>query len=156
MPLWGAAPDSQINKVQIVMNAAARWATGLPKRTRILTLLERTGWFSVRELIRIATAIQVWKLIHYGKPQRLLERMNINEDLEIEVDPPRLPFSGSCFRWRGTREWNLLPKELRELKSLELKEKIEEICERPESCQPSSTRLRTRLGDESQFLIVPA
>ena len=118
MPLWGSAPPSQINKVQVVMNAAARWATGLPRRTKISTLLDRTGWFSVREMIKITTATQIWKLIHLGKPQILLERMQINDQLEISVIPPRLLHSRRCFRWRGSREWNLLPGDLREIKSL--------------------------------------
>ena len=118
MPLWGEAPPSQINKIQIVMNSIARWATGLPKRTKISKLLEKTGWFSIREAIRISTIIQIWKIIHYGKPQRLLERMTVNEELDISVKAPRLVMSRNCFRWRGPRDWNALPRDLREINTL--------------------------------------
>ena len=118
MPLWGSAPPSQLNRAQVVMNAAARWATGLHRRTKISTLLNRTGWYSIREMIRISTVTQIWKMVHLGKPQRPLERWQINEKLEIAVDPPRLQHSKRCFRWRGSREWNLLPEELRENRSL--------------------------------------
>ena len=109
MPLWGGAPEKYLSKAQTVMNATARWATGLPRRTRISTLLEVTGWLSVREQARVATAVQVWKLVHYGKPQRLQERMTVLDDLTIQVQDPRLMFSHNHFRWRATREWNNRP-----------------------------------------------
>ena len=118
LPLWGGAAESHLTKAQIVLNAAARWATGLSKRTRISDLMDATGWLSVREQARAATAIQTWKLLHYGTPGKLLERMTINDDLTISVGIPRLHFSQDCYRWRATREWNELPAELRGLVSI--------------------------------------
>ena len=112
------SPDNYLNKAQVIMNTAARWATGLPRRTRISRLLEITGWFSIREQIKIATIVQIWKLVHYGKPNRLLEIMEIEDNLDITVENPRLQISKRSFRWRGTEEWNKLPKNLREMNSI--------------------------------------
>ena len=120
MPLWGAAPLNLINKVQTVMNEAGRWATGSPRCTRNTELLEKTGWNTVRELIEIATATHFWKLVHQGKPTRLLERMTIQENLDILVDNPRLMNTRQGFRWKGSKEWNNLPREMREINSISL------------------------------------
>ena len=48
MPLWGGAGLTYINKAQTLLNSTARWCTGLPKRTKTSTLMERTGWLSIR------------------------------------------------------------------------------------------------------------
>ena len=115
MPLWGGAAPCYISKAQIVLNAAARWATGLSRRSRVSELMEATGWLTIREQIRAATAIQTWKLVHFGTPARLQERMMIQEDLSIVVDTPRLQFSRNCYRFRAAREWNDLPQYLKDL-----------------------------------------
>ena len=113
MPLWGGAAPAHLRKVQVLINAAARWATGLPRRTRISTLMQKAGWLSVYEQIRMSTLVQAWKLVHLGIPARPLERLSITQDLEMEVQPPRLQFSNDCWRWRAAREWNRTPEELR-------------------------------------------
>ena len=84
MPLWGGAAPANIKKAQVVMNSAARWATGLPKRTRITTLMARAG---------LSTMVQAWKLVYLKTPRRLLERTTITDDLKLEVQTPRLQFS---------------------------------------------------------------
>ena len=48
MSQWGSADDTHIGKVQIVLNSIARWVTGKDKRTRIKTLMELTGWNTIR------------------------------------------------------------------------------------------------------------
>ena len=72
--IWGGASTNLIRKTQIFQNLAARWVTGARKRTKISTLLELTGWFSIQEMERISTATQVWKMIHHGTPRRLTEK----------------------------------------------------------------------------------
>ena len=118
MPLWGSATDSWINKAQIVLNTAARWVTGLNKRTKITVLMESTGWMTIREQIRAATALLTWKTINYSKPQRLKDRWQIDQELKIEINRPRLQFAETCLRWRGPMEWNQLDAELRKDKSI--------------------------------------
>ena len=61
-----------MNKAQVILNVAARWVLGRSKKTRVMELMEQTGWFTVRELVRISTIILVWKLVYMGKPSRLL------------------------------------------------------------------------------------
>ena len=118
MPLWGGATESHLKKAQVILNIAARWATGLGRRTRITKLMKTAGWLTVKEQIRVATLVYTWKSVHLGKPPRPLERMTITPDKKIIVQEPRLMFSKDCYRWRGSSMWNDLPQELRELKSI--------------------------------------
>ena len=113
LPLWGGAADTHLKKAQTVLNTAVRWVTGLPKKTRITRLMDKIGWFSIKEQTKIATLVQTWNLIHKNKPGRLLQNMTIEEDLSIGLQRPRLQFTIDCFKWRATREWNALPQETR-------------------------------------------
>ena len=61
-----------IRKAQVFQNQAARWVTGCSKRTRILTLLQKTGWFSITEMARISTATQIWKIINKRDPKKTI------------------------------------------------------------------------------------
>ena len=118
MPHWGGATESLLNKTQIVLNTAARWVTGLNKRTRVKDLMLATGWMNIREQVKVSTAVQTWKVVHQYKPLRMRDRWRITPDLQIEISRPRLEFTENCYRWRGPREWNSLDTETRHDKSL--------------------------------------
>ena len=79
MPLWGGASRALVNKAQVLVNSAARWATGLGKKTRIATLMKEAGWLSVQEQVKMATLVQTWKLLYLKIPARLLERITVTQ-----------------------------------------------------------------------------
>ena len=83
--------------------------------TRISELMEKAGWMTIKEQIKVATAIQTWKLAHLGTPSRMRERMTVDTEWRMETAEPRLQFSEECYRWRACREWNELPQAMREL-----------------------------------------
>ena len=118
MPIWGSAPAAHRRKAQVVVNAAARWAMGMPRKTKISNIMERAGWLSVVEQIRMTTLIQTWKTVHLRIPERIVDRMRITDNLLIEVDNPRLQFSKECMRWRSASEWNRLTDELRHTQTI--------------------------------------
>ena len=118
MPLWGGAAECHLKKAQIILNNTARWATGLTRRAKIMTLMETTGWLTIKEQIRTATATQTWKLVHLNKPERMRSRYTLTADLKLEIPPPRLLFSENCYRSRASREWNQLSAELRQIDKL--------------------------------------
>ena len=119
MPLWGGAANSLIRKAQTTLNTTARWVTGLPRRTRISKLMDKTGWYSIREQIRISTALQSWKLYNLNRPERLTQSLEINRDDDTMTPRrPRLLVTARCFKWRACQEWNNLPPSLRWEKSL--------------------------------------
>ena len=117
-PLWGGATSNYIQKAQIVLNTTARWMTGLPKSTRINTLMEAAGILSIKEQTKLSTLIQIWKVVHMKTPQRLRAMIEVTQDTLISTQHPRLNFTTNCFRWRGTADWNNLEQDLREEKSV--------------------------------------
>ena len=137
LPLWGQGAEVHIKKAQILLNAAARWVTRRGKRTKILSLMEEINWLTIKEQIYISTLVQTWKLVHMGRPPRMLEKIKIGEDLKLETRNPRLQFSSECYRWKSVSLWNSLEKEMREEKSISCFKKkirrkvIEERGDRP-------------------------
>ena len=118
MPLCGGASNALLKKAQVLVNAAARWATGHTKRTKISTLMRSVGWFTVKEQIVITTAVQTWKLLHLRIPARPLERIEVSNDWKMIVQEPRLISSQEHLRWRSSRIWNDLPLEVREIQTI--------------------------------------
>ena len=84
------------------------------RRTSTRDLMRATGWYTVKEQIRIATTTLTWKLVHNKKPARLLERIKIQDDYSLQIDRPRLQFSLKAYRWRAGEEWNALPQDMRQ------------------------------------------
>ena len=118
LPLWEGASQSLVNKVQIVLNVAARWATGLGKRTRVHDLMQAAGWLSIKEQIMTTTTISTWKAVHLGKPPRLAHKLVIKEGMRLEIPPPILLFTRSRYKWRAVDQWNSLELDLRQEPSI--------------------------------------
>ena len=72
---------------------------------------------TVEEQVKIQTAVFTWKMVHGGKPARLLERMEVQDDYKILVDGPRLQYL-RAYRWRATQQWNTYSQELRQEPSI--------------------------------------
>ena len=85
MPLWGSAAEVHLNRAQVLLNTAARWITGLGRKTKVRMLMEELDWLTIREQVMVSTAIQTWKLVHLGVPAWLLDRMRILHDKKIET-----------------------------------------------------------------------
>ena len=118
MPLWGGASNQLLNRTQVVLNKAARWCTGLGRRTKVAQLMAAAGWMNVKEQITLSTAIYTWKVIHYKKPLRMLDRFNLTDEWKLDILEPRLQFSRNCYRWRAAAEWNAIPQSIRMEKSI--------------------------------------
>ena len=113
MPLWGGTDKTTLRKVQVLLNSTARWVLKASKRIKIRELMRQTGWYTVTEQMKIATAMMTWKIVHLRQPRRLRDRMETTDDYKIVMTVPRLRFSENCFRWRAANIWNDLPLEMR-------------------------------------------
>ena len=118
LPLWGSTASTNLRKAQIIVNDAARWASGLGKRTKIFTLMNAVDWMTVKEQVKISTLTLTWKLVHQGCPVRLLETMQVTNDCKIITQNARLQLCNDAFRWRAARTWNELDHSLRNEKSI--------------------------------------
>ena len=126
MLLWGGGAKTHIRKAQVILNAAARWATGLGKRTRVLTLMERTGLLTIKEQTRLSTAVLTWKIVYLDRPARTASKIQVTVDLKIQVERPRLQITPACFRWWADREWNELSTDLRHVANVSNFQKADE------------------------------
>ena len=68
---------------------------------------------SISEMTTVQGLIMMWKTVHLERPGHLRQRLQINEDWSLELERPRLKFTDRCYRWRTTRTWNQMPKNLR-------------------------------------------
>ena len=50
--VWGGATPNHITRIQAVLNGAARYITGMPRRTKSRTVMELCNWMSIPELAR--------------------------------------------------------------------------------------------------------
>ena len=116
--LGGATPNL-IRKAQSIQNMAARWVTKSPRRTRISTLLETTGWFSILELSSLSSATLLWKTVNMKTPRKLHDNLTWDSTtLKFTLKNARIDFSKSNFTYRACNEWNSIPDHIRTLKNI--------------------------------------
>ena len=61
IPLWGSVQNNLLRKAQTILNKAARWTSGLSRRTRTDTLMRVNDWLNVREMIFYHGVIQIFE-----------------------------------------------------------------------------------------------
>ena len=117
----GGGTRNLIRKAQSVQNSAARWVTGVVgrKRTRIPTLLNQTGWFSIKEMTTLNSATILWKVINQNTPRKLFKKLQWDpQTLIFQISKPRINFSKMNFSYRACMEWNTTPDHIKTLKNL--------------------------------------
>ena len=68
LPLYGGTYMKYLRKIQVVMNNAIRFVTGLLRRTKTRILMEAVGWLDVHELIDYHSLLLAWRIIKLRKP----------------------------------------------------------------------------------------
>ena len=108
--VWGGGTENLIGKVQVIQNAAARWITNSPRRTRISTLLDKTGWLSVKEMNKLSNVTIIWKTINNRTPSNIADKLVWDRATKnIHIQEPRLQFSKMNFVYKASHDWNSLP-----------------------------------------------
>ena len=117
--IWGGTTPNLRRKAQQVLNTAARWVTKSPRSTRVSSLMEKAGWFSVNEMVELSTATLLWKIIYKKTPVNMNSKMDWDPtSRKIIYKEPRLKFTDQDFMTRGSRQWNNLPDHIRGNESL--------------------------------------
>ena len=111
--MGGGATINYIQKAQILMNSAMRFATGAPKRTSISKLFKQCGWLTLDELNKFHSTLHLWKIIGMNKPMYMRRTLEIDTESKLSTAYPRLQFTAGCYRWRGIQYWNSMPDSLR-------------------------------------------
>ena len=97
--VWGGTEVKYLKKVQTVLNDAARFVTGMHRRTSTLHLMTSCNWLYAHELSKYHAMIAMWTLTRRGIPQYLRERIIIDDNWLLTTDPARIQNTLSSYRW---------------------------------------------------------
>ena len=124
-------PASHLNKVQRVLNAAARLVCRAPRYCRITPLLYELHWLPVRQRISFKILLFVFKAIHGFAPTYLRELVSIkrsgNYNLRSSSDGlllatptyrSRVTLGDRSFQVAAPALWNVLLREIRSITDL--------------------------------------
>ena len=122
--LWGNTNNTQLMRVQVCLNAAARFVLNARKVTRQEELMSGCNWLNVKEMAEFTSLVQLWKVLRWQIPEYMVESFTIQEDDTIWTEKPRLLLTAQAWRCRSANNWNNLPEFLRaemRLKAFKLK-----------------------------------
>ena len=116
--VWGGADSYLLKALQVIQNKAARTITKQSWFTPTRTLLKQCNWLSVRQLIFLHTAMQMWKILNYRRPANIFERFQLSRTRSNEYGTLAIPNSitnigKQSFLVRAATTWNHIPMEIR-------------------------------------------
>ena len=109
IPIWGGTHQVHMRKVQKILNMTARFVNNCGRKWKTQKLMESCGWFTANELVVYHSLITLWKILYLQIPGQLFEKYEIQEDMKITTNRPRLQITSNYFRWRSCNDWNKLP-----------------------------------------------
>ena len=111
--LWGHGTSNHLRQAQILMNKAGRFVTGMGRTARGKDIMVQCDWLNVRELASYHTMVQFFKTIRWGAPNAISTRVEIDDDLLVATERPRLLLTKGAYRVQAVSQWNNLPGTLR-------------------------------------------
>ena len=111
--LWGNTNNTQLQRVQVCLNAAARFVLNAGKLTRQEELMEGCNWLNVLEMAQFNSLVQLWKVLRWQIPEFMMERVLLLDDNTVWTENPRLLLTAQAWRVRTANYWNNLPEYLR-------------------------------------------
>ena len=110
MPVWGGLPTSKVKLLQSVLNATARFVTGMKRSTSAAKLMANCEWLFIKELIKYHSLLSMWRILNDTQRNYFDTKITVNMvTMEVETVKPRLKTTSKSFRWRTTTQWNSLP-----------------------------------------------
>ena len=120
-----------VNRLQSVLNAAARSIAGLCRSDNITVTLARLHWLCAPERITFKRAVIVYRALHGTAPGYLSDQLHRVADMpsrsrlrsassnRLDIRPSRLVTVGDrSFASAGPRVWNSLPEDVTSAQSL--------------------------------------
>ena len=129
--LLNGLPARQLDRLQSILNAAARMIFCARKHDHITPLLHELHWLKVKERIQFKLCVLTHRCLHGTAPVYLAEVLYRTTDVEarrrlrsadstllLVPTTRRTTLGDRAFSVAGPRAWNGLPRELRETESL--------------------------------------
>ena len=99
-------------KPQILLNNTARWASYMPRKTKISNLMERLDWITIHEMTIANSSTLIWKLLYTENPLKVAEKLDIDrQSMKINITEPRIMFIDHNFTLRVSKDWNMLERD---------------------------------------------
>ena len=114
-------PVSQLNRLQSVLNAAARSIAGIRRSDHVSDAMASFHWLRVPERIRFKIAVLTFLALHRTAPRYLSDNLRRIADIpsrgrlrsaatnRLDIRPARLKIGERAFASAGPRIWNSLP-----------------------------------------------
>ena len=119
--LYGLPKDS-INRLQRILNTAARLVTLTRKYDSITPILRELHWLPVEFRIQYKIILQVFKALNNMAPVYLKDKLKLKRDNGLRSDKKNIlyvptsrlkSYGDRAFSYAGPRLWNALPDHLR-------------------------------------------
>ena len=129
--LYGT-PASHLNKVQRVLNAAARLVCRAPRYCRITPLMRELHWLPIRQRIHFKMLLFTFKAIHGIAPLYIQDLVqvksqgayNLRSSRAVLLDAPsirtKVTLGDRAFQVAAPKLWNSLPSELRLINNIDI------------------------------------
>ena len=120
-------PACSLEKLQRVLNTAARIVSLRPKSDHITPVLISLHWLPVKQRINYKVILYVFRCLHDLAPSYLMDLLQLytpNRDLRsadkglLDYSAPATNYGERSFSVAGSILWNRLPEDLRLLESL--------------------------------------
>ena len=132
-PLWAGCEAYLKKSLQLIQNKAARIVTKCDNQTPIKRLLVQCGWLSVRQLCTYHSLVLFFKIRQSEAPYYMFVKLfsdnNMSYNLRSTADEKvrlgpdsqaQAELARNSFKYRTTKEWNVLPLELRNTPKLDM------------------------------------
>ena len=125
--VWSNTSRSNIKKLQLVQNFAARIVLGLRKFDHISQGIRSLNWLSVCDRLYLNDAIMIFKCIYNLVPRYLAEKFifrsqtnirNTRQSNHLNILRCRLATGQRSFSYRGAKLWNNLSDDLKNVNSV--------------------------------------
>ena len=115
--------NQQLNRLQLVLNSAARAVTKTPKFHHITPHLKSLHWLKITQRTQYKILSLTYKSLQYNKPSSISDLLTIQPTrstrssavvtLQRPSNPSRLKISDRSFYFQAPALWNALPHHLR-------------------------------------------
>ena len=125
--VWSNTSKSNVEKLQLVQNFAARIVLGLRKYDHISQGIKSLNWLQVSDRLYINDAVMTFKSIHYLVPDYLIDKFtfrsqiatrNTRQSNDLNIPLCRLATGQRAFAYRGVKIWNARSDDLKSLPSV--------------------------------------
>ena len=113
----------QINRLQLILNSAARAVTKTPKFHHITPQLKSLHWLKITQRIQYKIISLTYKSLQFHQPSSISDLLTVQQarctrssavvTLQRPSNPSRLKITDRSFYYQAPALWNALPKDLR-------------------------------------------